>query len=318
VNSADDSFLVWPYIDVHAHIWPVVDRVSAGGPGRQSFEKYLARMAQTNIVAAIPSTAPMAPAAGGRPEEGGLPGVRDQNDATAAGCRRHPDRFPIGLALLEVALGSAAVDEIERAMTQSRLAGLTCPPHVAGPALDAVLHPALEVIDARGGLALLHVHADGRGVQPEAAAGYARRFPRATFIVANVSTTEAVHRASIAAFAGLENVWCDLARHPGHPVAADGTGGPWDLADLVRGLSAGRLLFGTDAPYADYRLLQQEIEAARIDAPRKDRLTWGNAADLIGRFRPGWTPPRTPPALPDGFAGVDLWRQQPGKPGRLL
>jgi hypothetical protein len=86
----------------------------------------------------------------------------------------------------------------------------------------------------------------------------------------------------------------------------------------VRGLSAGRLLFGSDAPYCDYRLLQQEIEAARMDAPRKDRLTWGNATDLIRRFRPGWTPPRTRPPMPDEFAGIDLWRREPGNSGRLV
>ena len=64
----------------------------------------------------------------------------------------------------------------------------------------------------------------------------------------------------------------------------------------TRGLSAGRLLFGSDTPYYDYRRLQEDIEAARIDAPRKDRITWANAVDLIRRFRPDWTPPRTPPA----------------------
>ena len=129
---------------------------------------------------------------------------------------------------------------------------------------------------------------------------------------------EAEHHESIAAFAGLENVWCDFAQHPGHPADSRGAGGAWDLADLVRGLSASRLLFGSDTPYYDYRLLQQEIEAARIDAPRKDRITWANAVDLIRRFRPDWTPPRTPPGVPDEFAGVDVWRQQSGKPGRLL
>src|SRR5919204_591351 len=62
----------------------------------------------------------------------------------------------------------------------------------------------------------------------------------------------------VAVLAGLENVWCDFAQHP------DTADASWDLHDLVRGLGAGRLLFGSDAPYADYRLLQEQIEAARI------------------------------------------------------
>jgi predicted TIM-barrel fold metal-dependent hydrolase len=307
MSTADEAYLVWPYVDVHAHIAHACNTVDRTPPGGQSFERYLARMAQTNIVAAIPSTDSRA---GRGPRERGLQGVCDDNDATAAGCRRYPAQFPIGLALLEPGFGPAAVDEIERAMTRAGLAGLMCAPGAAGPALDAVLHPALEVVDKLYGLALIHV--GGRGAAPSAAAAYARRFRRATFIMATVSMAEAEHRASIAAFAGLENVWCDFAQHP------DTADASWDLADLVRGLSAGRLLFGSAAPYSDYRLLQDQIEAARIDAPRKDRITWGNAVDLICRFRPGWTPPRAPPALPEEYVGVDLWKQQPGKPGRLL
>src|SRR5204863_4376983 len=124
----------------------------------------------------------------------------DPNDATAAGCRRSPERFRIGLALVEAGFGPAAADEIERAMAQAGLAGLMCHPGMSGHALDAVLHPALEVVDAREGLALLHV--GGRGAEPSAAADLARRFRRTTFIMAHVSMNEAEHHESIAAFAG--------------------------------------------------------------------------------------------------------------------
>src|SRR5689334_17810364 len=185
MTTGEDSYLVWPYVDVHAHVGTTVNRTPPVG---QSFEKYLARMAQSNIVAAIPSTA------GGGPRERGILDVRDQNDATAAGCRRYADRFPIGLALVEVGFGQAAADEIERAMAQAGLAGLMCHPGMSGHALDAVLYPSLEVVDARGGLALLHV--GGRGAEPPAAAELARRFRRTTFIMAHVSMNEAEHRAS--------------------------------------------------------------------------------------------------------------------------
>jgi predicted TIM-barrel fold metal-dependent hydrolase len=300
MSDAADLDLVWPYIDVHAHVGTTVNRTPPVG---QSFEKYLARMARTNVVAAIPSTA------GGGPRERGILDVHDQNDATAAGCRRYPERFPIGLALVEAGFGPAAADEIERAMGQPELVGLMCHPGMSGHGLDAVLHPALEVVDARSGLALIHV--GGGSARPSLAAEYARRFRRTTFIMAHVSMNEAQHREAIDVFAGLENVWCDFAQHP------DTAGTSWDIADLARGLSAGRLVFGSDTPYYDYRLLLEQIEAARIDAPRKDRIAWANAADLIRRFRPDWTPPRTPPATPEDFAGVDVFAQQPGKPGRL-
>src|SRR5690242_15141157 len=108
-----------PYIDVHAHIGDTVDRTPPVG---QSIEKFLGRMARSSIVAAIPSTA------GGGPRERGIADVAVQNAALADACRRYPDRFPIGLALVEARMGQPAADEIERAMDTGGLLGLMCHP----------------------------------------------------------------------------------------------------------------------------------------------------------------------------------------------
>ena len=99
-----------PYIDVHAHLGETINRVPPVG---QSAEKYLARMAQSGVVAAIPC-----PAAGG-PQARGVLDTRDEAEAIAGACRRYPRRFPLGLANLEVRHQRAGVDELERGMAES-------------------------------------------------------------------------------------------------------------------------------------------------------------------------------------------------------
>jgi len=288
-----------PYIDVHAHIGRTINRVPPVG---QTAEKYLARMAQSAVVAAI-----LCPAAGG-PQARGALDTRDQNEAIAQACRRYPARFPIGLAILEVRHERAAVEEIGRAMDQAGLLGFMCHPGLSGHALGEELWPALEVVDARRGLVLLHV--GGRGTEARAAA-HARRFRNTTFIMAHVSMTKDQHLAAVQHLAGLENVWADFAQHPA------GADESWDLADLARRFGADRLLFGSDSPYYDHRLLQAQIEAAALSDDVKDRIAWRNARDLIRRFRPGWERDPGPLLVPEEFAGADLWAHQPGKPGRL-
>src|SRR6266511_2071732 len=106
-----------PYVDVHAHIGETINRVPPVG---QTIEKYLGRMAESGVYAALPC-----PAAGG-PLARGVLDTRDQNQAVADGCRRYPDRFPLGFAIVEVRQQQAGVDEIERAMRDDGLAGFMC------------------------------------------------------------------------------------------------------------------------------------------------------------------------------------------------
>jgi predicted TIM-barrel fold metal-dependent hydrolase len=278
-----------PYIDVHVHIGTTISRVPSVG---QSSEKYLARMSQTNIVAAIPS-----PAAGGI-QVRGLLDTQEQNDAIADACRRYPDRFPIGLGIVEVRHGPAAVEEIERCITRLGLVGLMCHPTLSGHRLGPILHPMLEVVDAHQGLALLHT--------PDTAAhiaDYARRFGHTIFIVAHGSMRPEGHRDVIATCADIANVYVDIAQKPRSDPS-------WDLADLVRHIGAERILFGSDTPYYDYRLVQALIEEGPLDEGTKDRIAWRNAAELIQHFRPEWQPSWEPPACPAEYLGADLWAAQ--------
>lgn len=286
-----------PYVDVHAHIG---DTISREPPCRQTAEKYLARMAASGVVAAI-----LCPAAGG-PLARGVLDTRDQDDTIATAVRADPNRFPLGLAIVEVRHQQAGVDEIVRALDEAGLSGFMCHPGLSGHSMSDELHPALEVVDARSGLVLLH--AMGGGSEARIAA-FAKRYRRTTFIAAHVSMRAEQHRASIEALAGLENVWADFAQHP---ATADDS---WGIADLVRGFGADRLLFGSDIPYYDYRLLQAQIEQSPLNEATKDAIAWRNAVALIQRFRPGWDLPDAPVTPPAEFATTDLWA---GRNGRLF
>jgi predicted TIM-barrel fold metal-dependent hydrolase len=288
-----------PYVDVHVHIGDTINRAPPVG---QTTEKYLARMAESSVVAAI-----LFPAAGG-PLARGVLDTREQNQTIAAACRAYPARFPIGLAIVEVRHQQAGVDELERAMRDDGLLGFMVHPGISGHALGEELFPALEVVDARGGIAMLHV--GGRGTEARAAV-YARRFRRATFLMAHVSMTRDQHRLAVEHLAGLDNAWYDFAQHPPESDPS------WGIPDLVARFGAGRLLFGSDIPYYDYRILQRQIEGAPLSEDVKDGIAWRNAEQLIRRFKPEWQLDTTPVEKPAAFAGVDLWAQQPGKPGRL-
>lgn len=283
-----------PYVDVHVHLGSTINRAPPVG---QTAEKYLARMAQSGVVAGIGC-----PAAGG-PQARGVLDTRDQNEAVAGACRAYPDRFPLGLAIVEVRHLQAGVDEIERAMRDDGLAGFMCHSGISGHAMGPELYPALEIVDGRGGIVLLHVGGSGTEVR---AAAHARRFRRTTFIMAHVSMRAEQHRAAAEHLAGLENVWADFAQHP---VDADAS---WSIPDLVNRFGPDRLLFGSDAPYYDYRLLQRQIESAPVGDDIKDGIAWRNAVDLIWRFNPAWQLPPAPPDSPGRTCGPRSRARPPG------
>ena len=289
-----------PYIDVHAHIGDTINRVPPVG---QTIEKYLGRMAESGVYAALPC-----PAAGG-PLARGVADTRDQNSAVAGGCRRYPDRFPLGFAIVEVRHQQPGVDEIERAMRDDGLAGFMCHAPISGHQLGPELHPALEMVDGRKGMVLLHV--GGRGSEARAAA-HARRFRNTTFIMAHVSMARDQHAEAVKHLAGLDNAWYDFAQHPAD---ADES---WNLAEIVAGFGTERLLFGSDSPYYDHRLLRTQIEQSTLPEAVKDGIAWRNAVDLIQRFRPQWQLNPAPVERPAALGGQDLWAHQSNNPARLL
>lgn len=276
-----------PYIDVHCHIGMTVSRAPVVG---QSVGKCLARMASANVIGAIPC-----PTAGG-PQARGVLDSRAQNEVISNACKKYPERFPIGLGIVEVRHEQAGADELDRAMQDDGLVGFVCHPGLSGHSLGGELYAFLEVVAMHNGLCLLHQAGSTANI-----AGYARRFPSITFIIGHVSMNKAGHLDAINQCAKQDNIWYDVAQKP------EGADESWDLVHLVNNLNKDRIMFGSDLPYYDFRLVQRQIESAKIDDATKENIAYQNAVRLIQQFCPDWTPTLTPLTPPQIYSEGEMW-----------
>ncbi len=275
-----------PYFDVHCHIGMTVSRAPVIG---QSVGRCLARMASANVIGAIPC-----PTAGG-PQARGVLDTRAQNEVIANACRKYPERFPIGLGIVEVRHEQVGVDELDRAMQDDGLVGFACHPALSGHSLGGELYAFLEVVAMHNGLCLLHQAGSTQNI-----AAYAQRFPAITFIIGHVSMNKAGHLDAIAQCGKHENIWFDVAQKP----VGDES---WDLVHLVNNLGNDRIMFGSDLPYYDFRLVQAQIESAHLNDETKERIAYQNAVRLVQQFRQGWTPTLTPIIPPQIYAETEMW-----------
>ncbi len=275
-----------PYIDVHCHVGMTVSRAPVIG---QSVGKCLARMASADVIGAI-----LCPTAGG-PQARGVLDSRAQNEVIANACRKYPERFPIGLGIAEVRHEQPGVDELDRAMQEEGLVGFVCHPALSGHSLGAELHAFLEVVAMHNGLCLLHQAGSTQNI-----ATYADRFPSITFIIGHVSMSKAGQLDAIAHCAKQENIWYDVAQKP----VGDES---WDLAHLVNNLGNEQIMFGSDLPYYDFRLVQSQIEESQLDDETKERIAYKNAVRLVQQFRPDWVPILTPITPPQNYSEVEMW-----------
>ena len=277
------------YIDVHCHIGTTITYDPAVG---QTTGRCLARMASAGVVAAV-----IGPTAVGSSQIRGILDTKDQNGIIVRACQQFPDRFPIGLALIELRHGQVGADALEETLVEGGLQGIMW--HPAGMTFERQLYPFLEVASLKGGLCLLHE-------SPERTAAYARRFPNLVFIV------HAGVEEEFEACKQLDNVWFEVVQRP------KGSKSDWDLPQLVNELGSERILFGSDLPYYDFRILQAQVEAADIDEATRDRIAFHNAVTLIQSFRPDWEPPGEAPAAPQNYTYEEIWAPKEAGSERLL
>lgn len=255
-------------VDVHAHI----GRTISSGEG-QSAEECLQVMAGAGIGQAF-----LSPVAGGRQADGVLDTMKE-NDAIAAAMRAHPDRFPIGLAGVEVRHEERALEELERAFDTLGLQGLAFHAIFQGFTVGAggVLDPLLDLAEQHGALCLMHAMPEAGEFSmesPRAIGLLADRYPQVTFIMGHPAITQEQRAVAIEAAAGRENLHLDLAFQQRSET----------VEVLVRALGAERVLFGSDSPFRDARHTIASVEAARISGAAKERILGANARELIERF----------------------------------
>ena len=253
-------------IDVHSHI----GRTITNGIG-QDVETWLAAMDAAGIDQAIISVA-----AGGIQAEG-LADTRRANDVIAEAVRKHPQRFPIGLAGIEVRHGEAGIGEVRRAL-EIGLRGLVFHASFEGFDLDSpVFADLLKALGDRPALVLLHATTDARS-NPRAIGRVAQKFPHLFFIAGHPVFTEEQRAQCVGAVQSNGNLNLDLAYQ------AD----PATTEFFVREVGAARIFFGSDAPYFEPSRVIASIEAAAISGKDREQIFSTNAERLIGLVSAGF------------------------------
>lgn len=246
-------------IDVHAHIGQTI----SNGVG-QNTQDCAGRMDAAGIAQAVISVA-----AGGMQAEG-LADTRRANDVIASALRDYPDRFPAGLASVEVRHGEAGIAEVHRALDIG-LSGLVFHATFEGFSLDSpVFESLLKALGDTPSLVLLHATTDGRS-NPKAIGSVAQKFPHLRFIAGHPVFTEDQRAQCVSAVQSNDNLNLDLA------FQAD----PSITEFFVREVGASRIFFGSDAPYFEPSQVIGSIEAASISDQDRDRILSANAVRLL-------------------------------------
>lgn len=256
--------MVTPIIDAHSHIGQTI----ASGEG-QTTSEWLKRMDSCGIDQAIISVA-----AGGIQSEG-ISDTRRFNEVIAAAVVDAPDRFPIGLASIEVRHGDAALDEVRRAREELGLKGLVFHATFEGFFVDS--EPFFKVMDALGkdpALVLIHSAPSG-AANPGAIGKVAERYPHLTIQMGHPVFTEDQRVKAVEIARKHSNLFIDVAYQ----------GDPEIVEFFVRELGAERVLFGSDAPYFDPEVVLKAVRAARISDADRNSVLSGNASRLISSVR---------------------------------
>lgn len=249
--------------------------------------------------------------------EGAIRLAQSANDAVAATCRKHPDRF-IGFFTLPTCSVKAALNELERAVHELGLRGFGCYSNLNGKPLDREeLFPLYEQL-ARYQLpvyihptAPLATEATGLDIMPVLIFGWAfdstvamtrlvygrvlERFPEIDFVVADVGGVLAFFaQRAVNIYAGRteeirqkyglkENPLDSFKRFyvdtADHP--------PSTLNCVKEFFGVDRMVLGTNYPYGPeegcvlVRNSLRAIDGLELSAENKERILGGNAARIL-------------------------------------
>jgi predicted TIM-barrel fold metal-dependent hydrolase len=251
-------------IDTHSHIGTTI----TSGVG-QDVGTWLKAMDAAGIGQSIIS------AAAGGIQARGLADTQAMNDIIANAVQERPDRFPIGLAGIEVRHGEAGHAEVRRALGELGLRGMVFHATFEGFSVDSpAFHAVLAAAGRAQALILLHSTPDGRA-NPTAIAAVAAKFPNLIFVLGHPVFTEDQRKQAATAVKLHANIHLDLAYQDD----------PKTTEFFVTEVGADRVFYGSDAPYFDPAKVIASIEAANISADDRERILSGNARKLIAQFR---------------------------------
>jgi predicted TIM-barrel fold metal-dependent hydrolase len=201
----------------------------------------------------------------------GIGNTRAMNDMIAGYVAKHTDRFPVGIGVVEVQHGEAALRELERIAKDLKLRGVGWH-HVDGgvPIDHPFMRPILKQVQALKLIPFIHVR------EREYEAWWrlevlAQEFPDMTFVALSgtVTTDDRTHGMHVAR--RCKNVLLDTG-----PAFY---GGERALSDFVKEVGAERLLFGSNNQPT---LTLQVVRNSDIPERDKQLILSGNTARLFG------------------------------------
>ncbi len=66
-------------------------------------------------------------------------------------------------------------------------------------------------------------------------------------------------------------------------------------------------MFGSDLPYYDFRLVQDQIENAGLDDETKEKIAYQNAVRLFQQFNDSWEPTLSPIEPSPEYSELEMW-----------
>jgi uncharacterized protein len=257
MRLSDERGWAGPFFDAHAHIGRSLFGVEL------SVDDLLASMDGNGVERAV--LAPLKP-----------PGydLAPENDRVGQAVRLHGDRF-CGFARVDPWQGERAVVELRRAHEDLGARGLFLHPFEEQFAANSELvFPLMELLQERG-LPLLLAGGYPLFSHPSQVGDLAQRFPGVTII--------ATHGGQLN-ISGLllDDASRMLRSNPNVIMETSGVYREDFIEDMVSELGAGRVLFGSNAPYMDQGFETLRVRLAHLSATDKRALGYENMAGILG------------------------------------
>jgi predicted TIM-barrel fold metal-dependent hydrolase len=192
---------------------------------------------------------------------------REGNELVTAAARDTDERL-LAYAVATPWLGREAIDELERARQGGARALHLDPPLQGFDLLDGLADPLVEFAVESGWPVYVRTGTPPHAL-PLQLAALAARFPAGAFVMGRSGATD-FGRDGPAALDLAPNLYADSAHIQ------------WPLALAAREGAAARVVFTTDAPFADAEIELARVVEAPLEEPVRSAILGGTIASLLG------------------------------------